>query len=110
MSQPIFDPALLFRVQLRPVRSQLKFGALNWSLPDEAELPALGTAVSGQNSFARFRLAVSDTGLFVSAHVTGKRQSLWCREAALDSSDGLHVWIDTRNSREVHRATGIAIA
>ncbi len=40
----LFDPALLFRLQLRPIRTQLKFGTANWSLPDEAELPALGRA------------------------------------------------------------------
>ncbi len=37
--------------------------------------------------------------------MTGKRQTLWCRESVLESSDGLHLWIDTRNSRDVHRAT-----
>ena len=101
----LFDPALLFRVQLKPIRTQLKFGTANWRLPDEAELPGLGTSVSGQNSFAKLRMAVSDSALFVSAYVTGKRQSLWCRETVLENSDGLHLWIDTRNSRDVHRAT-----
>lgn len=101
----LFDPALLFRTQLRPVRTQLKFGTTDWRLPDEAALPALGQSISGQNDFANFRIAVSDTALFVSAYITGKRQSLWCRDTVLESSDGLHLWIDTRNSREVHRAT-----
>ncbi len=101
----LFDPALLFRIQLRPVSTQLKFGTADWRLPDEAELPPLGQSVSGQNSFAKFRIAVSPTALFVSAVVTGKRQTLWCRESVLESSDGLHLWIDTRNSRDVHRAT-----
>jgi hypothetical protein len=105
MTQQLFDPALLFRLQLRPTRTQLKFGSANWRLPDEAALPALGQSVSGQNSLASFRMAVSDTALFVSAYVTGKRHKAWCRESMLDSSDGLHVWIDTRNSRDVHRAT-----
>ncbi len=63
----LFDPALLFRIQLRPVSTQLKFGTADWRLPDEAELPPLGQSVSGQNSFAKFRIAVSPTALFVSA-------------------------------------------
>ncbi len=92
---PLFDPALLFRVQLRPVRTQLKFGTADWRLPDEAVLPAIGPSVSGQSDFASFRLAVSESALFVSAYVTGKRQSLWCRDSVLESSDGLHLWIDT---------------
>ncbi len=101
----LFDPALLFRMQLRPVRTALKFGAVNWRLPDEAELPGFGSSISGQDSFARLRVAISDTALFVSAYVTGKQKALWCRDTMLEDSDGLHLWIDTRNSRDVHRAT-----
>lgn len=104
-SERLFDPALLFRLQLRPVKTTLKFGELDWQLPPEAELPPLGASISGQNQFARLRLAVSDSALWISAHVTGKRQLPWCRESRIEDSDGLHVWLDTRNSREVHRAT-----
>lgn len=101
----LFDPALLFRVQLQPLRTQLKFGTIGWKLPDEAVLPNLGQSVSGQRQGAEFRLAISDSGLFLSTQVTGKRQLPWCRESRVEDSDGLHVWIDTRNSRDVHRAT-----
>lgn len=104
-SERLFDPALLFRMQLRPVKSTLKFGQQDWQLPPEAELPPLGASVSGQNQFAQLRLAASDTGLWISAHVTGKRQLPWCRESRIEDSDGLHLWLDTRNSRDVHRAT-----
>jgi hypothetical protein len=101
----LFDPALLFRLQLRPISTQLKFGQQGWQLPAEAELPSIGTSISGQNNFATLKLAVSESGLFMSASVSGKRQLPWCRESRLEDSDGLHVWIDTRNSRDVHRAT-----
>ena len=104
-SDRLFDPALLFRFQLRAVATQLKFGQQGWQLPAEAELPSLGTSISGQNSFATMKLAVSESGLFMSVSVKGKRQYPWCRESRLEDSDGLHMWIDTRNSREVHRAT-----
>ncbi|MCC6508413.1 MAG: hypothetical protein IT423_04855 [Pirellulaceae bacterium] len=50
-------------------------------------------------------MAISDSGLFLSTHVTGKRQLPWCRESRIEDSDGLHVWIDTRNARDVQRAT-----
>lgn len=101
----LFDPALLFRMQLRPVKTDLKFGQQGWQLPPEAELPSTGSSISGQGQFATLKLAVSDTGLFMSASVTGKKQLPWCRESRIEESDGLHVWIDTRNSRDVHRAT-----
>lgn len=101
----LFDPALLFRMQLRPAKTDLKFGQHGWQLPAEAELPSTGVSISGQNQFAKLKLAVSETGLFMSTTVTGKRQLPWCRESRIEDSDGLHVWIDTRNSRDVHRAT-----
>ncbi|MGN6133243.1 MAG: hypothetical protein ACTHOU_02040 [Aureliella sp.] len=101
----LFDPALLFRMQLRPVRTDLKFGQQGWLLPDEAELPSLGASISGQANFATLKLAVSESGLFMSASVRGKRQLPWCRESRIEDSDGLHVWIDTRHAGEVHRAT-----
>ena len=104
-NERLFDPALLFRLQLRPVKTQLKFGQQSWHLPDEAELPGIGSSISGQNHFATIKVAVSDSGLFMTASVKGKRQLPWCRESRLEDSDGMHVWIDTRNARDVHRAT-----
>lgn len=104
-SERLFDPALLFRLQLHPVTVPTPFGQRDWQLPPEAELPNTGAGLSGQKSFATLKLAVSDTGLFLSVAVTGKRQLPWCRESRLEDSDGLHLLIDTRNSRDVHRAT-----
>lgn len=101
----MFDPALLFRLRLRPVQTALKFGDRNWQLPDEAIIPALGKELSGQTEFAELRIAVGENALFLEATVNGKRQLPWCRESRIEDSDGLHVWIDTRNSRDVHRAT-----
>ncbi len=51
------------------------------------------------------RLAVGTDALFIQLDVQGKKQLPWCRESRLEDSDGLHLWIDTRNSRDVHRAT-----
>ena len=36
--------------------------------------------------------------------VTGKKQKAWCRATRLEDSDGLHVWIDTRDTHNIHRA------
>ena len=36
--------------------------------------------------------------------VGGKRQPPWCRENRLDESDGLNLWIDTRDTHNIHRA------
>jgi hypothetical protein len=37
--------------------------------------------------------------------VDGKKQPLWCREGRLEDSDGLQVWIDTRATLNIHRAS-----
>jgi hypothetical protein len=56
-------------------------------------------------TFAEVRAAWNEQGLAFSVRVTGKRKPLWCREGRIAESDGLHVWIDTRPSQKVHRAT-----
>jgi len=105
VGQLLFDPALLFRLQLRPCATSLKFGERDWQLPQQAELPDLGSSLSGQPAFAKIRMAQSDSGLFLNLQVRGKRQLAWCRESRVEDSDGLHLWLDARNSRDVHRAT-----
>jgi hypothetical protein len=54
--------------------------------------------------FADVRMAWSRDGLAIQAHVQGKHQPPWCRESRLEDSDGLHVWIDTRATHNIHRA------
>ena len=46
-------------MQLRPVKTELKFGQSGWQLPPEAELPSTGSSISGQAQFATLKLAVS---------------------------------------------------
>ena len=51
-----------------------------------------------------FRAAWNETGLVLAVRVEGKRQPPWCRPARAEDSDGVHVWIDTRDVHNVHRA------
>lgn len=76
----------------------------NFDLPNSNQLPNFG-AFENQVHFADVRVGWSEKGLFVSAEVTGKEQSLWCRETQLLESDGLQIWIDTRDTHNVHRAS-----
>jgi hypothetical protein len=55
--------------------------------------------------FADVRGAWNENGLFFNVRVSGKKQSPWCRDTRLDESDGLHVWIDTRDTHNIHRAS-----
>ena len=102
---PLIDPSLLIRVRLRAFRIDRPFSIRPEALPDEAILPSLSTELSGGVKFAQVRLAIGKDALFMQADVQGKTQMPWCRESRLEDSDGLHVWIDTRNSREIQRAT-----
>jgi hypothetical protein len=50
-------------------------------------------------------MAWETTGLGLNVHVTGKRQLPWCRDSRLEESDGFQLWVDTRCSPNIHRAT-----
>ena len=53
---------------------------------------------------AEVRAAWSEAGLAFTVRVEGKRQPPWCRAARPEDSDGLQIWIDTRDVHNVHRA------
>lgn len=54
--------------------------------------------------WADFRAAWSEAGFAFSVRVEGKRQVPWCREERAEDSDGVQLWIDTRDVHNVHRA------
>lgn len=102
---PTIDPSMLVRVRLKAHKIDRAFTDRPEALPDEAIVPCLSAELAGHPKFAQVRVAVGSNALFFQADVQGKRQLPWCRESRLEDSDGLHVWIDTRNSKEIHRAT-----
>jgi hypothetical protein len=55
--------------------------------------------------WAEVRAAWSEAGLAFVIIVQGKTQSPWCRAGRIEDSDGLQLWIDTRDVHNVHRAT-----
>jgi hypothetical protein len=73
-------------------------------LTEAFRLPNFG-AFEGQVDFADMRVGWSEEGLFFRLEVNKKEQSLWCRETQLLDSDGLQIWIDTRDVHSVHRAS-----
>jgi len=52
-----------------------------------------------------FRMGWNETGLFFSLTVFGKQQSLWCRTSQPDESDGVQICLDTRDIKDIHRAS-----
>ncbi len=77
-------------------KSLLKLPA-GCALPDFAELD------SGK-PFAEVRLAWNEAGLAIMAQVDGPPHNFDCRLNEPAESDGLQVWIDTRNTQNIHRA------
>ncbi|MBD3675419.1 MAG: hypothetical protein HUJ26_18040 [Planctomycetaceae bacterium] len=54
--------------------------------------------------FARLSLGWHPEGLQIDCRVEGKQGALKCDPDQPTTSDGLHLWIDTRNTPGVHRA------
>lgn len=73
-------------------------------LPDSARLNNFAD-LDGAANFADVRLAWNDFGLALQALVTGKEEAPAGDAARPWSSDGLMLWIDTRDARSSHRAT-----
>ena len=103
----LLAPRFLFRFSLPVKRKSPVWGKTSldesYRLADLAALDA-GTA-SQEPSFADVRMAWDTDGIAISLKVTGKGQPLWCRESRIEDSDGLVVWIDTRATHNIHRAS-----
>jgi hypothetical protein len=62
-------------------------------------------AMDGKRNFADVGLAWNELGLAVQVEVRGKEQALQGHEARPRGSDGVTLWVDTRDARTSHRAT-----
>ncbi|TWU34994.1 DOMON domain-containing protein [Novipirellula artificiosorum] len=102
--QSLIDPSFLFRFEVTLCHDELKWTSKGLSLDERCRLPSFG-ALSGRKVFADVRMAWNASGIGIHVSVTGKRQLPWCRDSRLDDSDGFHLWIDTRCSPGIHRAT-----
>lgn len=108
-SHSLIPPRFLFRFSVPVVRREpiWKRGGIeldaSYRLLDLAELDSGST--QRERLFADVRMAWSLEGLAFNVQVTGKKQPPWCREGRLEDSDGLTVWIDTRATLDIHRAS-----
>jgi hypothetical protein len=73
-------------------------------LPDSSRLETFAD-MDGRVAFADVRVAWNRSGLAVQVEVRGKDQPLVGDETKPRLSDGLSLWIDTRDSRTSHRAS-----
>ncbi len=61
--------------------------------------------LDGRQAFADLRLGWHPDGMVVSLRINGKQQPPWCNEARPGESDHLSLFVDTRNTQNIHRAT-----
>jgi hypothetical protein len=105
MSDTLLAPTFLFRFSVPCRRHDPIWPAKRVDELDERHvLPSFGE-VEGRPLFADLRAAWSEGGLLFALRVSGKKQSVWCRSSRIEDSDGLHVWVDTRDTHNIHRAT-----
>jgi hypothetical protein len=104
MSEPLLASTFLFRFSVPCRRCDPLWSAEGLELGPHHALPSFGE-LEGRPKFADLRTAWSEDGLLFTLRVSGKRQNVWCRSSRIEDSDGLHVWIDTRDTHNIHRAS-----
>mgnify|MGYP001370539020 CR=1 FL=1 len=100
----LLPPRQLFRFAVDVRRLEPVWSAAPLALDASYALPYFGT-LDGRPAVGEVRMAWGTAGLAWQVIVEGKTQAPWCRESRLDESDGLQVWIDTRATLNVHRAS-----
>ena len=94
---------MLFRFAAPCLHAEGLSPAKGINLAEKYRLPCFAE-LEGKPSFADVRLAWSETGLALAVRVSGKSQAPWCRDSKIEDSDGVQLWIDTRNTQNIHRA------
>ncbi len=102
--ETLIPPRYMFRFAVDIHHCKPIWSPKGVSLGEQYQLPNLGQ-LDQDRAFAEVRMAWSPEGVAWWVRVEDKLQVPWCRESRLEESDGLHVWIDTRATTNVHRAT-----
>jgi hypothetical protein len=108
-SNNLIAPRFLFRFALPLKRLDPLWPVDAKKLTDGHKLPPLARLDAGseatERSFSEVWGGWGPMGVTLVLRATGKSQPPWCRDSRIDESDGLHVWIDTRATHNIHRAS-----
>ncbi len=104
MTEPLLPTRFLFQFSA-PCRYRDPLWTNEGANLDEIYRLVSLAELDGRAAPAEVRAAWSEAGLAFTACVRGKRQPPWCRAARPEDSDGLQIWIDTRDVHNVHRAS-----
>ena len=100
----LVDPTILFRFEVTLRKETFQWSDKGLKLPESCRIPSF-SALADRPVFTDVRIAWNDSGIAIHVLVNGKRQLPWCRDTRPEDSDGFHLWIDTRCSPGIHRAT-----
>ncbi|HCK40710.1 MAG TPA: hypothetical protein DHW22_03660 [Planctomycetaceae bacterium] len=101
----LIAPRFLFRFAVDVQQCKQLWSPQQGAVLDESYRLASFSELDGETPFADVRMGWSTEGLAWWVRVEGRRQLPWCRESRLDESDGLQVWVDTRATTNVRRAS-----
>lgn len=104
MAKSVLAPSFLFQFAVPFQYREKVWSDKPLDFSDEYRLRGFGD-LDSRKQFADVRGAWNERGVSFSVLVSGKRQPTWCRESRVDESDGFQIWIDTRATHNVHRAT-----
>jgi hypothetical protein len=104
MPDPLFPKRFLFRFSVPCLYRDSLWTAEGAGLEDKYRLVDF-EELDGKTNRADVRVAWSEAGLVFSVNLSGKKQPPWCRTTRPEDSDGLQLWIDTRDVHSVHRAS-----
>lgn len=100
----LVEPTMLFRFAVPCRKHESAWTDEPITLAEDHAIQSFG-GLSDRPLFADLRAAWNDTGLIFTLEVTGKQQNCWCREQRIEDSDGLRIWINTRDTQSIHRAS-----
>lgn len=102
----LVPPEFLFRYSfpVQHIKGLPRRGKRLLNLPRECTLPSVAE-LAQRSDFGRVQVAWNDRGIGISVNVDGKTHPPVGDPEKLGQSDGIRVWIDTRCTQTVHRAS-----
>lgn len=102
--EPLLAPSFLFRFQARCLYRKSGWTQAGAVLEPDYQLPYF-SALDERTERAVVRVAWNEAGMYFTLDVSGKKQAPWCRDTRIEDSDGAQLFVDTRATHNVHRAS-----
>jgi hypothetical protein len=103
---PVVPHRFLFRYSIPVSHAELRAGGMRsfLDLDDAPFLPDIGS-LDEASAFAKIQAGWNESGIGFRVSVTGKKMPIAEIPDEPRESDGFQVWLDTRNTQTIHRAS-----